>query len=85
MRVRLQRPHVVVFLDTPDAVIDERMSKRALDRFEAAGDAFHQRVLDGFRTMAIADPDHWITIRALGSIDDVADDISRSLADRGIL
>ena len=78
-------PHVVVFLDTPDAVIDERMSKRALDRFEAAGDAFHQRVLDGFRTMAIADPDHWITIRALGSIDEVADDISRSLADRGIL
>jgi dTMP kinase len=45
-------PELVIFIDTPDEVISERMSRRKLDRFEAAGDAFHQRVIDGFRTMA---------------------------------
>ena len=78
-------PTVVVFLDTPDEVISERMSRRALDRFEAAGDAFHQRVLNGFRTMAAADPDHWITVHALGSIDHVSREIRRTLSDRGVL
>ena len=65
-------PDVVVFLDTPDDVIAERMSRRALDRFEAESEAFHERVLDGFRTMAAADPDRWITVQAIGSIDQVA-------------
>jgi len=78
-------PTTVVFLDTPDEVVSERMSRRALDRFEAAGDAFHQRVLDGFRTMAAADPDHWITVHAGGSIDQVASEIRQALSDQGVL
>lgn len=73
-------PEVVVFMDTPDDVIAERMSRRKLDRFEAAGDAFHDRVIKGFRTMAAADPDRWITVAAVGSIDDVAQQINDALA-----
>ena len=65
-------PELVVFLDTPDEIIDERMARRRLDRFEAAGDEFHKRVIDGFRTMAAADPERWITVTAVGSIDEVA-------------
>lgn len=76
-------PELVVFLDTPDAIIDARMARRNLDRFEAAGDAFHERVIDGFRTMAAADPDRWITVTAVGSIDDVAADIDAAIAARG--
>ena len=75
----------MVFLDTPDDVIAERMSRRALDRFEAAGEAFHARVLAGFRTMAAADPAHWITVQAVGSVERVAVDIRRALDDRGAL
>jgi len=75
-------PDVIVFIDTPDDVIAERMARRDLDRFEAAGDAFHERVLDGFRTMAAADPDRWITVAAIGSIDRVASQIEAALADR---
>ena len=75
-------PDVVVFIDTPDDVIAERMSRRNLDRFEAAGDAFHDRVIDGFRTMAAADPDRWLTVAAVGSIDDVAAQIDAALAER---
>ncbi len=77
-------PSIVVFLDTPDDVISERMSRRDLDRFEAAGEAFHARVLAGFRSMAAADPAQWITVEAVGSIDRVADDIRGALADRGV-
>ena len=78
-------PEVVVFLDTPDDVIAERMSRRNLDRFEAAGPEFHQRVIDGFRTMAADDPDRWVTVSAVGSIDKVATAIRDSLGGRGIL
>lgn len=76
-------PELVVFLDTPDEIIDERMARRNLDRFEAAGDAFHERVIDGFRAMAAADPDRWITVTAVGSIGEVAADIDAAIAERG--
>lgn len=72
-------PEVVVFIDTPDEVIAERMSRRNLDRFEAAGAAFHRRVIDGFREMAAADPDRWITVAAIGSIENVAKQIEDAL------
>jgi dTMP kinase len=75
-------PTTVVFLDTPDDVIAERMSRRDLDRFEAAGDAFHARVLAGFRAMAAADPDRWITVQAVGSVDRVAEEIRLALIER---
>ena len=75
-------PDVVVFIDTPDDVIAERMSRRDLDRFEAAGDAFHDRVIDGFRKMAAADPAHWVTVAAVGSIADVAKQIDAALTER---
>jgi len=78
-------PSVVVFLDTPDDVIAERMSTRDLDRFEAAGDEFHARVLAGFRTMAAAEPERWITVQAVGSVDRVAADIRRALDERAVL
>ncbi len=77
-------PTTVVFLDTPDDVIAERMSRRDLDRFEAAGDDFHARVLAGFRSMATDDPDRWITVQAVGSVERVAADIRRALAERGV-
>lgn len=77
-------PDLIVFIDTPDEVIAERMAKRKLDRFEAAGPAFHDRVIDGFRTMAAADPDRWITVAAVGSIPEVADAIAARLAERGV-
>lgn len=78
-------PTTVVFLDTPDETIAERMSRRELDRFEAAGDEFHARVLAGFREMANADPDHWITVRAIGSVDSVAEQIHAALVEHGVV
>jgi len=78
-------PEVVVFLDTPDELIAERLRDRDLDRFEAAGDAFHQRVIDGFRTMAATEPERWITIDGRGTIDKVEAMIVAALTTRGVL
>ena len=44
-----------------------RLDGRQLDRFEQAGDGFHQRVLDGFRAMAAADPERWIVVATDGA------------------
>jgi dTMP kinase len=78
-------PEVIVFLDTPDELIAERLRDRDLDRFEAAGDAFHQRVLDGFRTMAATEAERWITIDGRGTIAEVEATIVAALTDRGVL
>lgn len=77
-------PDLVVFLDTPDDLIAERLRDRDLDRFEAAGDAFHQRVIAGFRTMADLEPERWITIDGRGTIPDVEIEITAALRARGV-
>lgn len=77
-------PDLVVFLEAADELIEQRLADRHLDRFEAAGDAFHQRVIDGFREMATADPDHWIVIDGNGTIDDVEATIRTALDERGV-
>jgi dTMP kinase len=65
-------PDLVVFLDVPDDVAAARLAKRELDRFERAGADFHRRVVDGFRALAAADPERWVTIHPDGPKDDVS-------------
>lgn len=75
-------PDLVVLLTVPDEVTIERMRKRQLDRFEQAGDDFHARVVEGFATMAAADPERWIVIDASGPLDSVSREVSREVHDR---
>lgn len=77
-------PDLVVFLDGADEVLANRMSGRDLDRFEAAGDAFHQRVIDGFRAMAADEPERWITIDAGLPVTDVHAAVVEALSARGV-
>ena len=51
-------PDLYVLLDVPPEVAAERRS-REHDRMESAGDAFHQRVRDGF--LALTD-DRWLVV-----------------------
>ncbi len=62
---------VVVLLVVSAAVRDARLD-RSLDRFEAAGGEFHQRVEAGFRELAAADPDRWVVVDGDGRVDEVA-------------
>ena len=67
-----------------DELIEQRLADRHLDRFEAAGDEFHQRVIEGFREMAAADAERWIVIDGNGTIDEVDAKIAVALAERGV-
>lgn len=75
-------PELVLLLEVPVEVVERRLQKRQLDRFEQEDREFHQRVRDGFRAMAEADPEHWVLIDATLDKVDVADAIRNAVRDR---
>ena len=64
-------PDVVFLLDLPPGAAAARL-RRDLDRMEAAGDAFHGRVAEGYRALAAADPGRWVVIDGSGTVEEVA-------------
>ena len=75
-------PTLVVFVDAPSEVKADRLNGRRLDRFERAGDGFHDRVLHGFRTMAESDPERWITITMHDTKEAIAAEIVAEVRNR---
>ena len=72
---------LVLLLTVPPEVRDARLAERGgHDRFEQAGEAFHERVEAGFRAQAAADPDRWVVLDGHGAVDDVADRIWAAVA-----
>lgn len=74
-------PDLVVLLEVPISVSTQRTGG-ARDRLEAAGEAFHRRVHDGFLQQAIADPDRWVVIDGTQTEDEVAEAIWQVVAIR---
>lgn len=66
-------PHLAVLIDVPVEVAAARRAAAAErpDRIESAGEAFHDRVLEGFRRLAAADATIWVTVDGVGSEDEV--------------
>lgn len=64
-------PDLVILLELPTTMSMQRTGG-ARDRLEAAGDAFHRRVHDGFLTLAMEDPERWAVVDGTRSEDDVA-------------
>jgi dTMP kinase len=62
---------LVVLLDVPTAVAASRRGA-APDRMEAESAAFHERVAEGYRALAAADPGRWVVVDGTGTRDDVA-------------
>ena len=75
-------PDVVVFIDVPTQILNERLAKRNLDRFEREGTDFFARINDGFHELMAADPQRWIVIDGTAPKDDVEADIRRQVTDR---
>jgi len=75
-------PELVLLIDAPPEVLERRMRGRQLDRFEREGDVFHQRVLEGFRQMAIDEPERWVVIDGSKSLDAVATEIRAAVRGR---
>ncbi len=78
-------PSLVVYIEARPDVVAGRLTGRQLDRFERAGEAFHERVLDGYRQLAASDPQHWIVVTSDGAKEHVAanvlDAVRQRLAD----
>ena len=75
-------PDVVVFIEVPTPILNERLAKRNLDRFEREGADFFARINDGFSALRAADSQRWITIDGTMPKDDVELAIRSAISDR---
>lgn len=75
-------PHLAILLEVDDATLEQRMHGRQLDRFEQEGRGFHDRVMAGFRQMAVDDPDHWVVVDGSHAADDVATAVRTAVRQR---
>jgi dTMP kinase len=73
---------MVVFISVPTDILNERLAKRDLDRFEREGADFFARINDGFTELREADPDRWIVVDGTVSKDDVEAAIRVAVLDR---
>lgn len=66
------RPHLTVFLDiSAEAGLHRKRQGAEWNRMEAEQLAFHQRVRDGFFALMAAEPDRWLVVDAIQSIEQV--------------
>jgi len=75
-------PDLVVYIEVPTDVLLERLKKRELDRFEREDRAFFERVADGFRAMAEAEPYRWLIIDGMPPKDELAATIHSLVRER---
>lgn len=75
------KPDLTLLLDIPLEVSTKRVMDRQLksnetnDQFDRSGELFFKRVLDGFKTLAKAEPDRFRVINANQTPDDVSNEI----------
>jgi dTMP kinase len=55
-------PDLSVLVDVPVEVAQARLAQTAPDRLERLGPDFAERVRQGFRALADADPSHWVVV-----------------------
>lgn len=75
-------PDIVVFISVPAEILDERLKKRDLDRFEREGADFFARVRAGFDELMAHDPDGWIVVDGTQPKDDVEATIWSRVSER---
>ena len=79
-------PDLTVFIDVPVEVGLARVGKRGRqDRLESEVREFHERVRDGYRALAAAEPGRWVTIDGQADPAEVERQVAAAVAERGIL
>lgn len=74
-------PDIVVFISVPTEVLNERLKKRNLDRFEREGADFFARINDGFQNLMQSHGD-WIVVDGTQPKDDVESAIRTAVLQR---
>jgi dTMP kinase len=65
---------LAILLDLPAEVAAQRMAgSPVLDRLEAESREFHDRVAGGYRQLAAAEPDRWVVVDGVGTVEEVAE------------
>lgn len=72
-------PDLVIVLDVPDRVAEARLG-RPTDRMEREGEDFHNKVREGYRTLA--KERGWVVVDASGAPDLVADEVWTVVSER---
>lgn len=75
-------PDAVVLVDVPPEVARHRRSRPG-DRMEDAGADFHNRVHAGFHDLAAAEPERFVVVDGVGTIEEVAARVVTGLEERG--
>jgi dTMP kinase len=77
-------PDLVVLLDVPAGEARARRGREGgtRDRMEDEDAGFHERVAKGFAAQADADPERWVVVDGVGSVDDVAARVLRVYEER---
>lgn len=70
-------PDVTFLVDIPIDEIERRKTKAGLafDRMESSGQIFYERVRDGYRALAAADPHRWVRLDGLRPIAELQETI----------
>lgn len=77
-------PDLILLLDLPVELANERRARDHEDRFESADHDFHERVRAGYLAMAKADPAMWCVVDASGTREDVRAAIDHACAERAL-
>ena len=79
------KPDLTLLLDvSPETALRRRQARESstgtsADRIERAGEAFHARLRQGFAELAKAEPERILTIDANGTVDEVWEEIWKSM------
>ncbi len=70
-------PDLTVLVDIPIDEIERRKTRAGLtfDRMESSGRAFYERVRDGYHQLVLAEPERWVRVSGLLSIDEIQKEI----------
>lgn len=79
-------PDLTIFIDlTPEAAFRRKKGADENDRLEQAGAAFHQRVYEGYKALAAAEPDRIVCVNGEQSPEGIFADVLAALRSRGCL
>ena len=77
-------PQLTLVFDIDPALAAERTRARTADRIEAKGQAYQARVAEGFRAIAVTEPERVKLIDASRPIDAIAEDVLAAVEQAGL-
>jgi dTMP kinase len=75
-------PDLAILIVVDPATLDERMKQRDKDRIERESAAFHDRVRNGFASLAADEPDRFVVIDGKADVDAVRSRIRSAVRER---